>query len=84
MGNKDFYFGDNYYIVRNTSGKTNDSSYAVEEAYQFVGAKAVFLRNRNLTAQLINSTMTLVDTSNKYQLVVLNTIKSSDQLLSIE
>lgn len=46
----------------------------VEEAYQFVGDKIIFLRNRLLNGKEINDyRRTFVDVSNQNQLVVLNT-----------
>ncbi len=49
--NTDFYFGDNYYVLRNaTAGNVTglENTSFVESAYQFVGGQVVFLRDRIL------------------------------------
>ncbi len=48
--NTDFYFGDNYYLVRNATGAntTVPNTSFVEAAYQFVGGDVIFLRDRIL------------------------------------
>jgi hypothetical protein len=76
-GNRDFCFGDNYYIIRNGSavnGSDPSPQFAAEEAYQFVGDQIVFLRNRNLTGkELTDYRRTFIDTYYQNQLVVLDT-----------
>lgn len=86
-GSKDFYLGDNYYVVRNGSMAGNGSigngsmgnwsmgnGLPVEEAYQFVGPQIAFLRNRvlNESRELAEFRGVWVDASFPTQLVVLN------------
>jgi hypothetical protein len=74
--NKDFYFGDIYYVIRNASagnasGQPNISF--VEEAYQFVGSQVVYLRNRLLNGkELTDFKRMWVDTTFTNQLAVLD------------
>jgi hypothetical protein len=76
--NKNFFFGDNYYVVRNVSAANGtlilDNTSLVEEAYQFVGGDIIFLRNRilNETRELTDYRRTWVDDSFANQLVVLD------------
>ena len=77
------FFGDSFFVVRNDSAPAIANTSYVEEAYQFVGNQAIFLKNRVLTADdTTNFLNTYVDSTNTNpnQLVVLNTYNVTEGL----